>query len=270
MRFAWHGSSAHSLEMAGLRFTVDPWFSPTGTYGPWYRANPRAPEMEVYLEQFRPDYVVLTHGHFDHFDIEAVKAIEAGCHPRYIASREVVSVLTGSCGADPARCLALAPGESRALPGGIEVTAYLGDHWFTGPEGDEAARKLARHYGAMPAGGPMLQLLFSGPEGPVYVSGDTTAAAIPHLPGCRLAVVYMGTQMPHPTTKEPASPLPTLAEAPEVLERLRPQVLAPVHWDFHEWLEPFDTRALTELAANRPDPVPVLLPPANTWVGVPG
>lgn len=268
MRFAWHGSSSHSLEAGGVRFAVDPWFSPAGTYGAWYRPNPRAPGMEAFLREFRPDYVVLTHGHFDHFDVETVRRIEAGCRPRYIASREAVAVLVETCGAAPERCLPLAPGERVALPEGWTVQAYQGDHWFTGPEGDAAARKLARHYGAMPCGGPMLQLVLEGPEGRIYISGDTTPGPIPALPGCRLAVVYMGTRMPHPTTREVSTPLPILEDAPLVLDRLRPEVLAPVHWDFHEWLEPFDLEALERLAAARTPPVRVLLPPPNTWVEV--
>lgn len=269
MRFAWHGAGCSSLEAGGRRFTVDPYFSRPGTYGDWYVPNRRAPTPEQYLRDFRPDYVVITHGHFDHFDPEAIKWIDAAAAPRYIATPEATRVLEAVCGVPAERCLPLEPDGSLTLDGGLVVRAWRGAHWFTGPEGDEAAKKLAHHYGAMPSGGAMLEILVTGRDGKAFVSGDTRLEGIPDLGGCRLAVVNVGTRMSNPRTKVPEAPILTLADVPAVVERLRPRTLAPVHWDVDGWLEPFDLEACRRAAEAARPGTGVLTPEPNVWVDVP-
>lgn len=270
MEYTWHGNAAVTLRAAGLTVLVDPLFTQPGHYGPWHQGNPRAPALADYLASHQPDWVVLTHGHWDHFDIDTVKALEAAIQPNWLGSAAAMAVLLAACGADPSRCHPLEPGEMLALPGGHAFRAIRGEHWFTGPEGDEAARKLAHHYGAMPCGGPMLQIVWDTPAGRIYVSGDTLPDAVPRLEGgCRLAVLTVTHRFRHPKTGvwQPVVVLPD--EVPAMLDRLQPAALAPVHWDARDQEAPLDPSRLAAIAAAARPGVSVLLPAANTTVPVP-
>lgn len=243
--FAWHGWGGFSLRVGGTTLTVDPIFSPPGTYGPWHNPNRNAPDYEEYFAGFRPDYLLITHGHFDHFDIETVRRVEAGAHPTFIASRAAVDVLAGQIGVERERLLALEPGEGADLPASlpanqpIRVLAYQGVHWMTGEEGDIAARKMARpdRYGVMPCGGPMLQYILQTSLGDIYISGDTLLQGVPEAK-VDLAILNVGGLLADPRTGKPAYAITTPAEAITAAERLGAGVVIPIHHDVPFWLEP--------------------------------
>lgn len=262
MRYAWHGNAAISLETGGVRLAVDPLFSPAGTYGPWHVPNPHAPDWDSWLRGFAPDWVLITHGHWDHFDLEACRRLDAALAPRFIGTGEVVAVLTGPLGVEAGRCTVLEPGGRLQWPGGLELAAYAGNHWMTGEEGARIAAKLAHHWGAFPCGGAMLQVVLSeGGRRRAYISGDTLLNAVPGLEGVDLAVVNICGRVQHPKTREWVK----VATGPEDLEgvirSVQPRAAAPVHWDFPLMERPITAAELARSAAG----APLLIPAFHTW-----
>lgn len=254
--FAWHGWAGFSLRIGGTfgatTLTVDPSFSPQGTYGPWHMPNRNAPNYEQYFAEFHPDYLLITHGHFDHFDIETIRRIEAGAHPTFVASRAAAHVLAEQIGVSRDRLLALEPGEGADLKmdlgtrPAIRVLAHQGVHWMTGQEGDIAARKMARpdRYGVMPCGGPMLQYILQTSPGDVYISGDTLLEGIPKA-NADVAILNVGGLLADPRTGKPEQSIITPDQARIAAERLGARVLIPIHYDFPLWVEPPNMNVLT-------------------------
>ncbi len=220
-RVSWHGGAAFSLSLGGLEVLVDPSFSRPGDY-PWFderSANPHAPTATAYLAAHRPDYLFVTHGHFDHFDLKTVEALAKAVPFRVVGSREVLEVCRDKLGLPTERlwpCPVHGDGwlelerDSPVSSSGVarvRVASLPAPHWFTGDEGAAVAAKLAgrpERYGAMPCGGPMLGFLFeTAPGGPaeagqgvapsrvdkvdkeegtavrVFVSGDTEPGGFP-------------------------------------------------------------------------------------------
>lgn len=262
VRIAWHGSAAHTLDLDGHEVLVDPFFSPAGAYGPWYTANPRAPAADRYLAGFHPELVVITHGHFDHCDLETIKALHAMRPLHYACSPSVAAALRRHCNLDAAAITEVEPGRSYAI-GAIRLVVFAGEHWLTGEEGDVAARKLDRpdRYGVFPAGGPSLGFSF----GSVYVSGDTTLDGVPDIEA-PIAVLSVGTRMRHPVTKEVDTPILTAADVPAAVTRLQARVVAPVHWDFPLFLDPFDLSDLARRLASEAPQCRLASLHYNAWV----
>jgi L-ascorbate metabolism protein UlaG (beta-lactamase superfamily) len=261
LRIAWHGCASYTLEVDGRQVLVDPFFSPAGTYGPWYTPNPHAPTLAAYRAAYRPQLVLITHGHFDHCDLETLRQLR---ELPVVTSQEVAAALRRHLGvaATPA-----APGET-LVAAGLHLRAVAGVHWLTGAEGDEAARKLDRpeRYGVFPAGGPSLGFLLAER---VYASGDTTLAGVPAA-RAPVAVLCVGTRMAHPVTRAVAEPILTAADVPAAARRLAAGVVVPVHWDFPLFLDPFDWDDLLRRMAAELPACRVVRPPYNTWVTLEG
>lgn len=278
INLAWHGGPSFSLRLGDTEVLVDPAFSRPGDYPPWFderRANPHAPTVEAFLRVFEPRFIFITHGHFDHFDLETVRRLAAARKVVVAGSAEVTRTCREVLGLDPARLLTLEPDRPVDLgspgPGSVRVRPRQGPHWFTGEEGTAVAAKLAGRpdrYGAMPCGGPMLGLIFEVPPGPatVYASGDTEAPDLPEGP-FDVAVVSCGGELVNPVTKLREPPFideTTLAR--QACLRLRAGVLVPVHYDHPVFQTPFDTALLAAELARYPDPPRLVVPPYNRWV----
>jgi len=183
MRICRHGGPSFSLDLGGLTVLVDPAFSRPGDYPPWFNekcANLNAPTVEEFLDSHRPEYIFVTHGHFDHFDLETVRKLSSALDVTIVGSSEVVRACRKTLGLDPERLLVspVADGPVGAEPeagpwmglgGGppprlrVRVRAVPGPHWFTGEEASAVAARFAgrpERYGAMPCGGPMLGFVF--------------------------------------------------------------------------------------------------------------
>lgn len=266
MQVTWHGAGSATLQLAGGEMVIDPFFSPAGTYGKWFQPNTKAPAFDAYLALHRPDTVLITHGHGDHFDLETVRRLDAALAPLFVSTPQAVAVLTAELGIDPGRCRTLQPGEQLKLPSEWLLTAYRGDHWYVDEEGERSAAKLRPYYGAMPCGGPMLQVVIDSPEGRVYVSGDTRIGPIPRLAGVRLAIVNFGDWTPDPRTGEPVRCIVTHEDVAALLERLQPETLLPIHFD---WPLSGDPEVYRRAALAADPHVRVLLPAVNTPTAVP-
>lgn len=235
IKVCWHGAASLTLVVKEVEILVDPYFSSKEDYGAWYTENVNKPEWEFYLANFAPDLVHITHGHFDHFDLEAVKRLEREKHPLFMGSAEVGATLTEVCGVPADRILVLAPGQQISLLG-LNFRAIEGVHWNTGEEGTRIAAFFktnpAKYYGAMPCGGPMLGLIIDSGEEKVYISGDTELEGIPDEK-VDIACLNIGAPVYDPKTKGEGSSVVNGQEATLALnERLQPRVAIPLHHDF--------------------------------------
>jgi len=299
MRICRHGGPSFSLDLAGATVLVDPAFSRPGDYPAWFDercANPHAPTVEEFLDSHRPDYLFITHGHFDHFDIETVRRLAGALDLVIAGSPEVVEVCRDVLGLDRSRLLALRPGQTARLGPVVRVRVLAGPHWFTGEEASAVAarfRSRPDRYGAMPCGGPMLGFVFEvdertqgqqrargevrgeagGPARPgaageglsVYVSGDTDPGGFPEGP-FDAAVVCCGGKLRNPATKEVEGPfLDEATLAREACLVLRPRVLVPVHYDHPVFLTPFDPARLAGELGAYPHPPDLLVPGYGRW-----
>lgn len=284
MELAWHGGPSFSLRLSGREILIDPAFSRVGDYPDWFGepcVNRASPAVHQYLAEHDPDYLFITHGHFDHFDLETVRRINEAC-PRLtiIGSQAVIKACRELLGLPGTRLIAAPEPQGEAcwlkLAAGLRVRPVPGPHWHTGAAGDEIAAKLAgrpERYGAMPCGGPMLGFLFEAASGEgrshtIYVSGDTDPGGFPPGP-FSVAVVACGGMLMNPATRQAEGPWideTTLADA--ACTTLRPEVLIPVHYDHPVFLTPFDPARLGGLLAAFPRAPRLLVPPYGQWVAL--
>lgn len=268
MRFSWHGSGCFTLSVDDIQFLVDPYFSPEGVYGDWYLPNPHAPRLEDYVKEYSPSYVLITHGHYDHFDLEAVRFIDSHHLPKYVTSRDGTEALAHYLNIPESRLLPISPGNTLSLEetSGIGVTAFEGIHWLTGDEGTEIAKRLARkpnRYGVMPCGGPAFGFLIESTRESVYISGDTKLAGVPPIK-VDVGIINVGGPMLNPYTREESFPGITEHDVPALLSRFSPRLFVPIHYDFPSFTRPFDLKKLEENV--RLAGYPILFPPYNRWI----
>ncbi|MHB9144357.1 MAG: MBL fold metallo-hydrolase [Symbiobacteriia bacterium] len=245
LEFFWHGSASVALRWPGVEFLLDPSFSSKADYGNWYWPNTHSPDLDAYLAAHRPTHIFITHGHYDHFDLITCKRLEQHCHPIFLGSPEVVAGVKRYIEVPDDRLIALHDGEQIELGGAI-LEAISGVHWITGEEGNLAAAKLDRpdRYGVMPAGGPMLSVWLEAQGHTIYISGDNELKGIPNRQ-VDVAIMSVGSVMPHPATKVFDRPIVTVDEASLALRyRLKPKLTIPVHWDHSGWVEPVDVDRL--------------------------
>jgi len=268
IRLCWHGSGSIGLGLGGTELLVDPYFTPAGVYGDWFRPNENAPDLDAFCRQFNPAYVLITHGHFDHLDLHTCRTLGEHLPSTFVGSPEVTATLERECGLPSGRLLAVEPGGTLQL-GGCRCLAEEGVHWLCNEEGDELTETfggLEQFYGAFPCGGPMLSLWLQAPEGTVYISGDTELAGIPSRP-VDLAVLNVAGGARRPGSEVVEFPCLVPADVPAALERLQPKVAVAVHYDSDFFAVPVDRDALGQALESRPG-TRVLRPPFNEWVEV--
>ncbi|MGD0857344.1 MAG: MBL fold metallo-hydrolase [Dehalococcoidia bacterium] len=270
MQIAWHGSASISIRVDGVEILFDPHFSKKEQYGDWYEENPHAPKVADYLAQFSPGLVLITHGHFDHFDLHTVDAINQSKQPVFTGSTDVIWALQYYFQIPGERLLPLTPRQPTTFKG-LEIRAFEGVHWITREEGTRVSEKLRgrpERYGVMPCGGPSLGIIITGKQGRVYISGDTLLEGIPQEE-VDYAIIFTGGLCSHPVTKEPTKIIVDPQDIAMTVENnLKARAVIPVHYDFVPALEPLDVPAMVETisrAANKPK---VVIPPYHTWIEV--
>jgi len=300
---AWHGGASYSLRLAEVEILVDPLFSRPGDYPPWFDeacANPHAPSLSDFLADHHPDYLFITHGHFDHFDLRTVERLAAAVEFTVVGSAEVLETCRRVLGLDPRRltpCPVLGEGWLNLGPKtSARAAALPAPHWFTGAEGSKVAEKFAarpERFGAMPCGGPMLGYIFevfkvSKPAGArpaaggtaafrLWASGDTEPAGFPAVAAAGpfdVALVSCGGRLVNPATRRLEPPyLDEDVLARLAVEYVRPRILVPVHYDLPLFKTPFNPaelgRRLAALSGGPGSAGPrLLVPPYNAWVSL--
>lgn len=284
VRMAWHGGASYTLDLMGVEALIDPAFSRPGDYPPWFDdrcANPHAPDIAAYLRTHQPPYVFISHGHFDHFDLRTVERLFSALDCHLVGSAEVLRTCRDTLGVPERRLLtcplfgegwlALAP--AAGSEGWARVSALPGPHWFTGPEGDAVAAKLAarpERYGAMPCGGPMLGFIFETARGErLFASGDTEAHGLPdgHRHGpFDVAIISCGGELVNPATRLRQGPyLDEASLARAACTVVRPRLLVPVHYDHPVFQTGFDLGRLATELSRYPLAPRLVKPGYNSW-----
>lgn len=265
MLVAWHGSAALSLAIGGVRILVDPHLSPPTDYGPWYTANHHAPSWRSFLAVFNPDMVLITHGHFDHFDLHTVRRLVQDTDCGFCASPDVIATIAGEFAPQPGRLCAIEP-ETGIRLGTLSIRAHRGVHWLTDGEGSAIAAKLAHRpdrYGVMPCGGPPLGFELSAGGQTVYMSGDTEPGGVPDITA-DLAILCIAGQLRHPVTGDIHTPALTVDDLGPIAARLQARLIIPIHFDLGLFVEPIDPAAVAGVCVGVRSTIVML--PYNEWV----
>lgn len=76
MRFQTVGHACLVVEARSKRLVVDPWLGGSLYWGSWWHC----PQPKYGPEIFRPDFIFITHWHFDHLHHESLKRFDKSCH----------------------------------------------------------------------------------------------------------------------------------------------------------------------------------------------
>ncbi len=270
MRFCWHGSAGFSFVLNGVEIIVDPSFSRIGDYGDSYLANKNAPSLKRYFRLGNPQYLMITHGCFDHFDLRTVKRLLDRYPITVLGSAEVCGALARNIDTKDDWVTVLQTGKTCEISG-LTLSVYEGIHWVANNEREVAKDILmaqTNQFGIEACGGPVLGFNITGVDGSIYISGDTEYGGIPET-DVDVAVMYVGGPAPHPITKMMTKATIDEDDMVEALEkRIKAKAVIPVHYDFQYMQEINITALKARVEATKYHPQ-VLLPPFNTWVEVP-
>lgn len=89
MRFTVLGHGALSVEAGGRRLLVDPWLSGSCYWRSWWHYPP----SEARPEDLAPDFVYLSHHHFDHFHYPSMRRLDR--HATVLVPKFAVDVMPG-------------------------------------------------------------------------------------------------------------------------------------------------------------------------------
>ena len=124
LHITWLGQSGYLLEDVGQRLVLDPYFSDVVARVEGLRrlVPPPCPAAEL-----KPDALLITHDHLDHFDEETIAAIMQSAPSCKLIGPSSVMKHAGKMGLAPARLTPLASGATLTL-GGITITATPARH----------------------------------------------------------------------------------------------------------------------------------------------
>ena len=137
MRFTIIGHSTLFIETAGRRILVDPWLFGSCYWRSWWHYPPTA---EVDPAWLAPDFIYVTHHHFDHFHYPTMRRLDRGAH--VLVPRFGIDVMAGEVrGLGFEHVEELGHGEIRELVPGLRVASYqygFDDTAFVVAEGERA------------------------------------------------------------------------------------------------------------------------------------
>lgn len=223
-RVTWYGHNCWLLETAGLRVLIDPFLND----------NPKSP---VKADDAQADFIVVSHGHFDHISDAASIAKRTGA--KVLAGFEVANWLQGQ-GVDEEKLVGMNPGgASRQAFGSLKMT--VAHHSSSLPDGS---------YGGVACG-----LLFDLAASRIYFACDTALFSDMQLigaAGLNLAVLPIGDLF----TMGPADSI-------EAIKYLTPEQVAPCHYDTWPPIEQ-DAAAWSREVQQQTQARPVVIEPGET------
>lgn len=220
-----HGHACTEIITDGTRLLIDPWLTDNDL-------------ADVGPEHFEDglDYVLLTHGHFDHTGDawDLLRATDA----TLVASFELVSYGQNEQGVQNAHPLHIGGGHDFPF-GRVKMTAAL--------HGGQVAGENAAGYTTFPAG-----LLFTLEETGVYHAGDTALLTDMQLLRGQvdIALLPIGDNF----TMGPK-------DAARAVDFIAPEVVIPIHYDSFEAIEQ-DPREFRKLVGEAAEVV--ILAPGDT------
>jgi UDP-MurNAc hydroxylase len=120
MRFTVIGHACLFIETGSQRILVDPWLSGSCYWRSWWHFPPNTPIRQEFLE---PDYVYLTHHHFDHFHYPSLRRISKSA--RVLIPRFGVDVMRAEVEHLGFKDVVEMPhGAPMTLDGGTRVASY--------------------------------------------------------------------------------------------------------------------------------------------------
>jgi L-ascorbate metabolism protein UlaG (beta-lactamase superfamily) len=207
MKFTYYGHSTFSVKFSGKTLLFDPFITP----------NELA--KDIRLEDIAADYILLTHGHFDHVNDAVALAKQTGA--TVIANFEVATWL-GKQGVEKTHPMNIGGGYQFDF-GRVKLTTAI--HSSTMPDGANGGT----------AGG----FLISGEEGAFYYAGDTALTLdfqlIPEEVSLRFAVLPIGDNFTMGAR-----------DAAHASQLLRCQKIIGVHYDTFPWIKIDHAAAVTE------------------------
>ncbi|MFN2198351.1 MAG: metal-dependent hydrolase [Anaerolineales bacterium] len=222
--FTWYGHATFGLETGGFRILIDPYFTD----------NPAA---SATVDQVSADYILISHGHFDHTGDVISIAKRSGA--MVISTLEIVGWL-GKKGIESTHAQQIGGGFHHPF-GYLKFTQAF--HGSSMPDGT---------YGGMPAG-----FLLTTKDGPkVYFACDTGLfgdMALYGDEGIELAVLPIGDNF----TMGPDDAL-------RAVKLLRPKHVIPVHYSTWPPIEQ-DPHAWAKRVSAETDAIPHVIKPGETF-----
>jgi L-ascorbate metabolism protein UlaG (beta-lactamase superfamily) len=239
LRITWLGHSTTIIEIDGATVLTDPIWSERSTPVWWIGPKRFHPPPLPLTELPKIDAVVISHDHFDHLDMNTIRALAPLGIPFHVALG--VGAHLATWGVPAAQIIEHDWWEKTTLPNGIELISTPARHFF--------GRGVPGRVGSL-----WTSWAIVGPKHRVYFSGDTGLTeqfkeiAKRHGP-FDAALLEIGQY--HPDWGDihlgPAGAL-------EAFAMLGAKHFVPIHWStfelaYHDWSEPAET--LSTLAAKR-------------------
>jgi L-ascorbate metabolism protein UlaG (beta-lactamase superfamily) len=264
LRITWLGHSTTLVEIDGMRILTDPIWSERASPSRWVGPRRFHPPPLALADLPHLDAVVISHDHYDHLDMETVRALAARGVPFHVALG--VGAHLEAFGVASAQIVEHDWWEGTKLPNGFEIVSTPSRHF----SGRGVPGRVGTLWTSWALIGPSHRVFFSGDTGLTEAFREVAARVGPF----DVALLEIGQYSPDwgDIHLGPAGAL-------EAHAMLGAKHLVPIHWGtfelaYHTWSEPAETlaglaaaRAGTSLFTPRPgEPIePTLGTPTSPW-----
>jgi L-ascorbate metabolism protein UlaG (beta-lactamase superfamily) len=239
LRVTWLGHSTTLIELDGAVFLTDPVWSERASPSRWVGPKRFHPPPLALAELPRLDAVLISHEHYDHLDMQTVRALAA----RGVAFHLPLGIGAhlAAWGVPAAQIVEHDWWQEATLPGGVRLVATPARHF----DGRGLPWRAGALWTSWSLVGPRHRVFFSGDTGRTASFRDIAAREGPF----DVSLIEIGQYDPSWGDIH-LGPLGAL----DAQAALGAKVLLPIHWatfnlGFHAWSEPAET--LVRLAESR-------------------